>query len=126
MALIASFTILSDNDIVSNGIGKYLNIPQNKVVFYDFMYKNVKLNYDGNEIITNFAAQYKEELIENQICFNAYIIQIGELENYFGHFEYDAKGAKYYDGINNFPKLNQKADFYLDNDLKFVNGMIKI
>jgi hypothetical protein len=38
-----------------------------------------------------FAAQYKEELIENEICFNAYIVEIGELEGYYGHFEYDAK-----------------------------------
>ena len=126
MALVSSFAILSENDIVSNGIDKYLNIPQNKVVFYDFMYKNIKINYDGIEIITNFASQYKEELIENQICFNAYIVQVGELENHFGHFEYDAKGAEYKDEFNNFPKLNQKADFYLDNDIKFVNGMIKI
>jgi hypothetical protein len=126
MALVSSFAILSENDIVDNGIDKYLNIPQNKVVFYDFIYKNIKINYDGNEIITNFAAQYKEELIENQICFNAYIIQVGDLENYFGHFEYDAKGAVYKDEYDNFPKLNQKADFYLDNDIKVVNGMIKI
>jgi hypothetical protein len=126
MALVSSFAILSENDIVSNRIDKYLNIPQNKVVFYDFMYKNIKINYDGNEIITNFASQYKEELIENQICFNAYVSQVGELENYFGHCEYDAKGALYKDDFGDFPKLNQKADFYLDNDMKFVNGMIKI
>ena len=93
MALVSSFEILCENDIVDNGIDNYLNIPQNKIVFYDFMYKNIKINYDGIEIITNFAAQYKEELIENQICFNAYIVQVGELENYIGHFEYDGKGA---------------------------------
>jgi hypothetical protein len=126
MALISSFTTLSENVIVSNGIDKYLNIPQNKVVFYDLMYKNIKINYDGIEIITNFAAQYKEELIENQICFNAYVSQIGDLENYFGHFEYDAEGALYRDDFDSIPKLNQKADFYLDNNIKFVNGMIKI
>ena len=125
MALISGFMALSENVIVVNGINKYLNIPQNKVTFYDFIYKNIKINYDGNEIFTNFAAQYKEELIENQICFNAYITQIGDLENYFGHFEYDAKGAHYKDGLDNIPKLSQKADFYLDNDIKFVNGMIK-
>ena len=126
MALISSFAILNENVIVSNGIDKYLNIPQNKVVFYDFMYKNIKINYDGIEKITNFAAQYKEELIENQICFTAYVSQIGELENYFGHFEYDADGAFYKDDFESIPKLNQKADFYLDNNIKFVNGMIKI
>ena len=126
MALISSFTSLCENVIVSNGINKYLNIPQNKVVFYDFMYKNIKINYDGIEIITNFAAQYKEELIENRVCFNAYVSQIGDLENYFGHFEYDAKGALYKDDFGNIPKLNQKADFYLDNNIKYVNGMIRI
>lgn len=126
MAFVSSFTTLSENVIVSNGIDKYLNIPQNKVVFYDFIYKNIKINYDGIEIITNFAAQYKEELIENQICFNAYISKIGDLENYFGHFEYDAEGGSYKDNFDNIPKLNQKADFYLDNNIECVNGMIKI
>ena len=126
MALISSFNVLSENVIVSNGINKYLNIPQNKVVFYDFIYKNIKINYDGIEIITNFAIQYKEELIDNDIFFNAYISQIGDLESYFGHFEYDAMEACYKDGFNDIPKLNQKADFYLDNNIKIVNGMINI
>jgi hypothetical protein len=45
----------------------------------------IKINYDGIEIITNFALQYKEELIDNDIFFNAYISQIGNLEGYFGH-----------------------------------------
>ena len=126
ISLVSSFKLLSENDIVANGLGKYLSIPQNKVVFYDFLYKNIKINYDGIEIITNFAAQYKEELIDDQICFNAYIVHISELENYFGHFEYDAKGAIYQDENENFPKLNQKANFYLDNDIKVVNGVISI
>jgi hypothetical protein len=125
MALISSFIILNENDIVSNGIGKYLNIPQNKVAFYDFLYKNVKLNYDGVEKITNFAAQYKEELIEDKLFFNAYFVEIGVLEGYYGHFEYDAKEAKYEDDLGSFPKLNQKANFYLENNIKFVNGLIK-
>ena len=126
VSLVTSFKLLSENDIVVNGLGKYLSIPQNKVVFYDFLYKNIKINYDGIEIITNFAAQYKEELINDQICFNAYIVHISELENYFGHFEYDAKGAIYQDENENFPKLNQKANFYLDNDVRVVNGVISI
>lgn len=124
MALFSSFQILSENVIVVNKFDKYLSIPQNKVVFYDFMYKNIKINYDGIEIITNFAAQYKEELVENQICFNAYIVKIGELDDYFGHFEYNAEGALYSDNQNNIPELDQKANFYLNNSLKFVNGLM--
>lgn len=125
-ALASSFEILGENDVVTNEFDNYLSIPQNKVVFYDFLYKNIRINYDGIEIITNFAAQYKEELIENQICFNAYIVHISDLDNYFGHYEYDAKGALYLNGSDNIPVLNQKADFYLDNNVVFVNGLIKI
>ncbi|MGO4821658.1 MULTISPECIES: M14 family metallopeptidase [unclassified Flavobacterium] len=124
-ALISSFIALNENDIVSNGIDKYLNIPQNKAVFYDFIYKNVRINYDGIEKITNFAAQYKEELIDNNVTFNAYIVEIGNLDGYFGHIEYDAKEALYTDEQDNIPKLNQKADFYLNNSIEFVNGLIK-
>ena len=124
IAFVSSFEILNENDIVVSKFDKYLSIPQNKVVFYDFLYKNIKINYDGIEIMTNFAAQYKEELVKNQIFFNAYIVKIGELEDYFGHYEYDGNQALYHDKNGDYPKLNQKADFYLDNNLKFVNGLL--
>ncbi len=126
MALVISFDLLSENVVVDNGMDKYLNIPQNKVVFYDFIYKNIKINYDGIEKITSFAAQYKEELINDEIVFNAYIAKIGELEGYYGHLIYDGKQSKYIDGDSNFPEMNKKASFCLDNNVEFVNGLIKI
>lgn len=126
ISLLASFTTLSENDIVGNEITQYLNIPQNKVVFYDFMYKNIKINYDGNEIITNFAVQYKEELIDEEVNFKAYIAAIDNLESYFGHYEYDVHGALYSDNQDNLPKINQIANFSLDDVVVFVNGMIKV
>lgn len=126
ISLLVSFTTFSENDIVDNEISQYLNIPQNKVVFYDFMYKNIKINYDGNEIITNFAVQYKEELIDGKVNFKAYIAAIENLDSYFGHYEYDAQGALYSDNQDNLPKINQIADFSLDDKVVFVNGMIKV
>jgi hypothetical protein len=124
-SLVTSFNVLFENDIVNNRINDYLNISQNKAVFYDFMYKNIKINYDGIEIITNFVAQYKEELIDSKIQFNAYIVEVGELKNYFGHYEYDANGAEYSDDFTNFPNTDQKANFYLNKNVKFVNGLIE-
>jgi hypothetical protein len=123
ISLLTSFFAINENDIVNNNFAEYLNIPQNNVVFFDFVYKNIKINYDNNELITNFAIQFKEELVGNQVFFNAYIVQIGVLENSFGHFEYDARGAQYFDDFENIPKINQKADFYLDT-LKIENGSI--
>jgi len=124
-SLITAFRIIYENDIVYNRIKEYLNISQNNPVFCDLLYKNVKIYYDGKEKIINFTAQYKEELIDGQICFNAYINQIDDLENRFGHLEYDGLGAIYTDDFDNIPKLDQKANFYLNNNIKFVNGLIK-
>jgi zinc carboxypeptidase len=124
IALIAGLRHIHENVIVSNEIHEYLNIPQNKVIFYDFVYKNIKVNYDSNKIITNFALQYREELVEGKICFVACFAEIGSLDNYFGHFEYDAAGGEYSDDTDNIPKLNEKADFWLDKNIKIVNGRI--
>lgn len=125
-ALIAGLRFMYENDIVSNEIDDYLQIPQNKVLFYDFVYKNVKINYDNNKIITNFAAQYKEVLNNNQIDFEAHIVQLGVLENYFGHFEYNAHEAMFEDDEGNIPKIDKKANFCLGKDTVFVNGLLKV
>ncbi|MEO5777726.1 MAG: M14 metallopeptidase family protein [Flavobacterium sp.] len=120
-ALVSGIKFLNENDIVRNEIDDYLKISQNKVVFYDFVYKNVKINYDNNEKIINFAAQFKEVLNHGKVSLEAEIAQIDNLENYFGHIEIDAKGETYNDGESNFPVLEKKADFYLGN-IKIVNG----
>ncbi len=124
IALLAGIQFLNNTDIVGNEIQYYLEIPQNKVVFYDFVYKNVKINYDGIEKIINFAAQFKEVLNKEAVTFEARIAQIEQLENYFGHEVIDAKGASYRDDAGGFPKIDQKADFYLGENIKIVNGSI--
>jgi hypothetical protein len=125
IALISGLKHIHENDVVDNEIAKYLSISQNNIVFYDFLYKNIKINYDGKEIITNFAAQYKEELIDGTIQLNAYIAEIGELKGKFGHVLYNAHKMLYSDDVEKIPKLNQKANFYLGNSIKFVNGLKK-
>jgi hypothetical protein len=123
-ALVSGLQYIYENDIVSNEIGKYLNIPQNKIVFYDFLYKKIKINYDNKEFITNFAAQYVEELIDGKIQLNAYIVDIGELENFHGHYLFNAHKMSYHDDLENNPKINQKANFIIGNK-KFVNGKVE-
>ncbi|WP_370031428.1 M14 metallopeptidase family protein [Flavobacterium sp. 28YEA47A] len=123
IALVSGLKYIYENDIVLNETEKYFNIPQNKPVFYDLIYKNIKIFYDNKQIITNFAIQFTEVLNEGKIEFVAFIVEIGELTQNFGHFEYDAKGASYSDGQDNIPKLGQKAEFYLSEKVKIVNGL---
>lgn len=125
IALVSGLRHIYENDIVDNKNEIYLRIPQNKMVFYDFIYKNIKINYDDKEIITNFAAQYKEELIEGDIQFNAYIAEIGDLKGKYGHYQYNAHKMKYSDDFGSIPNINQKADFCLEKNIKFVNGLKK-
>ncbi|WP_306350038.1 M14 metallopeptidase family protein [Flavobacterium sp. '19STA2R22 D10 B1'] len=125
IALVSALSNVYENVIVDNKMNDYLNIPQNKAKFYDFIYKNVKISYDGKQIITNFAAQYKEVLNLGLVGFEARIQEIGELDGYVGHFEYDAEGAEYADESKNYPEINQKADFLLGNKIKVTNGMLK-
>jgi hypothetical protein len=125
IALLSGIQYLHENDIVDNKNDDYLKIPQNKVVFYDIVYKNVKINYDNKEKIINFAAQYNELLNKDKVTFEARIAQIDNLENYFGHQVFDAKGEFYHDDNTGFPNIEQKADFYLGKNIKIVNGLIK-
>jgi hypothetical protein len=125
IALLSGLRSIYENDIVDSKNTIYLQIPQNKIVFYDFIYKNVKINYDGKEIISNFAAQYKEELVDGKIQFNAYIAEIGELKGKLGHIQFNAHKMMYFDEKSAFPKINQKADFNIGKNNFFVNGLKK-
>ena len=125
IALLSALKAIYENVIVDIESDDYMNIPQNNPCLFDFVYKNIKINYDNSEIITNFAAQYKEELINNKIFFNAFIVKIGDLEQNHGHVEYDANGALYADSQDGIPRLNKKADFSLGKNVKVVNGLIK-
>lgn len=101
---------------------EYFNIPNNKTMFFDFIYKNIKLNYDNQQIFTNFASHYSEKVLDRDIHFEASIKEIGQLENFSGHFEYDAQGEMYVDNFNGYPEINQKADFYIGSQ-EFKNGL---
>jgi len=123
IALISGITYINENDIVLNEMINYLHIPQNKVAFYDFVYKNVKINYDNIEKSINFAAQYKEVLNQGKITFEAQIVKIDYLDDFYGHVEIDAKGETYSAEEYNFPIIERKATFSIGENLKIVNGL---
>ncbi len=123
IALISGLQHIYEIDIVGDKNANYFEITKNNISFYDFLYKNVKINYDNKEIITNFAAQYKEELVDGKIQLNAYVAEIGDLKGKFGHYQYNAHKMTYTDSLENIPKINQKANFSLGKGIKFVNGV---
>lgn len=122
-ALLSGFNAINENVIVVNKKKEYFNIPQNKIIFYDIIWKNVKINYENKEKIANFASQYKEVLFENSIIFQAIISEIGNLDGFYGHKEFDVLGVGFQDEeLNKMPIIGKKADFSFGPDKKFVNG----
>ena len=124
IALLSSLNYLNEIVVVYNKIQDYLNIPQNKSSFFDIVYKNIQINYDKTKINTSFAIQFTEELLNNNIFFNGFIVKIGNLENNFGHLYYDAEFKNYSDDFNNYPILDEEANFCLDKTIKIKNGVV--
>ena len=125
IALLSAFNSVKENFTVGDILTEYLNIPQNNPNFFDFVFKNVNINYDKSDLIANFAVQYKEVLIENKIVFNGFIAKIQNLESFFGHVEVDACFERYTDFKDNIPVQDAIADFWIGDKVKFVNGLIK-
>lgn len=126
ISLITALQSICENDIVDNKTKIYLNIPQNNQCFFDFIYRNIKVNYENSKIITNFAAQYRESLVDKKIEFEAYISSVGDLTNYFGHIEYNAENEEFLCDGDDFPIIDKKADFNIGKYKNFVNGLIKL
>jgi hypothetical protein len=123
IALLASFSRKNENVVVDNDLIKYLRIPQNNKCFFDIIYKNVKIIDNNVEKIINFAAQYIEEVIADKVEFKAIISKISDLENYFGHVEFDCEFMLFSSGDKYYPEIGEVATFYLNKTIKFNNGL---
>lgn len=123
IALLSSISCHDKTEVMFNKIDEYLKIPQNEACFFDFIYENVKINFDDKEKSINFAAQYKEVLLNGKISFEAHLVSLEGKEKYFGHCTLNAKDELFFDGKNYFPNYESKANFFLGKSIKIVNGL---
>jgi hypothetical protein len=63
-------------------------------------------------------------LSESEIIFEAHVAQINDLENYYGHFEFDANNKSYQDNFKNTPIVGQIANFSIENGISFSSGKL--
>ena len=125
-ALLSAMSFLQNNSFKNQDIDEYLNIPQNFNGFFDIICKNVKTVDNNEEKIINFAIQYSEVLTDNNIEFVAKIVKIDDLEDSESHVTIDAQGKLFTNNSNNFPMINDFANFKLNN-IEIINGkMMKI
>lgn len=125
ISYLSALLSISKNDILVNKTIDYFNIPQNNPIFYDFIYKNVKVILDGFEKSITFAAHYNEILLDDAIVFKATIRQIDGLEGYFGHYTYDFQGQLFENQKDKMPEMDSEASFIIGMHNKIVNGLLK-
>jgi len=126
LALGHALSCISENDIVDNDFDFYLHIPQNEPLFYDFVYKNIKIFDGSNEKIINFAAQYFEQVTHGTYHRHARISALDTTRR--GHVEFDGEEGKFQAAFGQVPQIEQLANFkliYPDKSIEFVNGTIK-
>ncbi len=125
ISILEAVRFIYENDIVEGNLQKYESIEENNVNFFDIIFKNIKINYANSEKISNFAVQYTEVLLNNTIEFNGFIVKIDNLDDYYGHIEYDCNNSSFFDcQRHDRLELNQPAWFKIGNDIIVENGKI--
>ena len=66
------------------------------------------------------------EIVSNKWTLKAKIVSMGDLRNFKGHVEIDAKELIFDSKEGKLPFINQNADFMLGNNIEIVNGLIKM
>ena len=93
MALVSAISTISQKIVPKDVVIPYLNIPENKPLFYDILIKNVS-NNNGNLQTEDIGICYEEVLSHDLIKFKPVVKFVGDMRKYFGHRIIDAKGAK--------------------------------
>lgn len=84
IALIKALLTISNNQPLANAEA-YFTIPNNEKTFYDIIIRHATLNSERKDV----AIQYEEQLINDVVIFVPKVNKIGDLTNYFGHWEVD-------------------------------------
>src|SRR5690606_48339 len=122
VSMVSALVEIAEIGLTNQKLDDYLKIPSNSVLFFDFVYKNVRFHYDGTDKIANFAAHYSEVLTNGCLRFEAQIVDLGERPESLGHFTLDAKGELFASAQGPKPVPGTRADFTLGTQ-KIVNGL---
>lgn len=118
LALVKGLQVISTkvNSVMYN---TYFKIPENSKCFFDVIIRNAKV-YENQDALYDVAIQYKERLETEGITFLPIVEVISDLKDFFGHREFDAKGALLKTMDNFELKTGNEIDFVLMNNEKIT------
>lgn len=107
ISLLTALKNITDIDYSVNPCEEYHEIPQNSTNFYDIVIRNVGGVSGKIKKNLTFGLQYQEVLLDSAINWVAYISEIEENLNKFGHLEIDAQEKE----IDIEPIVGEVANF---------------
>ncbi|MGF1556661.1 M14 family zinc carboxypeptidase [Paucihalobacter sp.] len=113
--LLLAFDYLKSGVVIKNEtVEQYQSIPLNEKCFFDVIIRNARIE-DGSKQV-DIAFQFAEVLQNGKIVFKPKVEKIGDLSEFFGHKEINAKG--------NLVKTNTNKTIYegYENVLVLINN----
>lgn len=118
MSLLVSLKYIASNDVLGSMFESYLNIPENKKLFYDIIIRNASVLKGEETVKTDIAVQYLERLDNEKVVFLPKIEKISDLTGFYAHKELDANNNAVLDVSGAQLKIDSENDFVLiDNEL---------
>lgn len=123
MAIIGAFEYIMQGVKLTN-LSEYIKIPLNKNNLFDLIVRNVNIEQNGVEAMTDIGIMYNEKPNEDyrKMIKKSRIENIGDLSNYKGIKELDAKGEIFNCDKLHYAELNQEATFNIGDLFKIDNG----
>ncbi|MEX0312618.1 MAG: peptidase M14, partial [Allomuricauda sp.] len=88
-ALVEALRVIAKSAIEDYSTEEYFKIPENQKLFYDILLKNAYLINANIQQGKNVGIRYKEVLENQSVMFVPEIVDVGELDGFFGHDTYD-------------------------------------
>jgi len=94
IALLEGLFTIAQEEKFSNYL-PYFDIPQNDMMFFDFIYKNAAYDVDGVVTVTDVAVQLHYRVENNELISYRKVEKTGDLSSYFAHELVDNKGTSF-------------------------------
>lgn len=104
-ALIEALKTLALDAVENYNTGDYFNIPANGKLFYDILVKNPQVLNPSLSEGNSIGIRFKEVLENSGIRLKPEIIDIGNLEDFFGHETFECADSKDFDLISSNKEL---------------------
>lgn len=118
VSLISALDYISKNDITGYKYEPYLQIPQNKKLFYDVIIRDAKVG--NSDALQDIGILFKETLVGNRIDFMPKIEKIENLNHFYAHKEINANGLLVLDHNYRPVQIHYENDFVIINNEKIA------